>query len=244
MGNRMKTVLCVSLGGLLCLGGCSLIPKYERPEAPVPSAWPTGPAYDNAAVSPGASAAADIPWKEIFPDARLRKVIRMALEGNRDLRIAASNVEYARALYGVQRAELFPALDAYASGSKQRLPADLSSNGRINRFEEYDVSLGITSWEIDFFGRIRSLKEAALEEYLATEQARRALRISLMSEVANAYLSLAAVRDSLRLAQATMETQQAVYDLIRKRYEIGLVSELDLRQAQTAVDTARGDAAR
>ncbi len=110
--------------------------------------------------------------------------------------------------------------------------------------EQYSVNLGISSWEIDFFGRIRSLKDQALEEYLATEQARRSAQILLVSAVANAYLTLAADRENLKLAESTLETQQAAYDLIRRRYEVGLASELDLRQAQTQVDTARGDIAR
>ena len=241
--KRMNPVLCLSLGALLCLGGCSLAPEYTRPEAPVPAAWPAGPAYDNAPVSPDAPPAAEMPWKEIYADARLQRVIEAALANNRDLRIAALNAERARAMYGVQRAALYPTVDAEARGAKQRVPADLSRSGSVSRPEEYNVNLGIASWEIDFFGRIRSLKDAALEEYLATEQARRGARILLVSGVANAWLSLAADRENLRLAQSTIETQRSAYDLIRKRYDVGLSPELDLRQAQTRVDTARVDAA-
>jgi multidrug efflux system outer membrane protein len=228
---------------VVLLGGCSLAPEYTRPEAPVPAAWPVGPAYDNATVSPGAPPAAEVPWKEIYADARLQQVIETALADNRDLRIAALNAERARAMYGVQRAELYPTVNASATGARQRVPADLSRSGEVTRPEEYNVNLGITAWEIDFFGRIRSLKDAALEEYLATEQARRSARILLVSGVANAWLSLAADRENLRLAQSTMETQKAAYDLIRKRYDVGLSPELDLRQAQTRVDAARVDAA-
>ncbi|MEW6719062.1 MAG: efflux transporter outer membrane subunit [Thermodesulfobacteriota bacterium] len=239
----MKTVLSFSLGGLLLLGGCSLAPEYARPDAPVPASWPAGPAYDNAPVSAAAPAAEELPWREFFTDERLRKVIGMALENNRDLRTAALNVERARALYGIQRSELYPTVDASAAGSKRRVPADLSSGGEVSRPEEYSVGVGIGSWELDFFGRIRSLKDAALEEYLATEQARRGAQLLLVSGVANAYLALAADRETLRLARSTMETQQASFDLIRKRYEVGLSPELDLRQAQSRVDAARADAA-
>lgn len=240
--NRRRTLLLAAAAAAF-LGGCSLAPEYTRPEAPVGDAWPAGPAYDNAQSLPGTKAAAESPWREVFPDERLRKVIGMALSNNRDLRIAALNVEYARALYGVQRSELFPAVNATAAGARQRVPADLSRSGQVARPEEYSVNLGIAAWEIDFFGRIRSLKDAALEEYLATGQARRSAGILLVSEVANAWLSLAADRETLRLARSTMETQQAAYDLIRKRYDVGLVPELDLRQAQTRVDAARADAA-
>ncbi len=211
--------------------------------SPGPGRLAGRPAYDNAPVSPGAPPAAEMPWKEIYADARLQRVIEAALANNRDLRIAALNAERARAMYGVQRAALYPTVDAQARGAKQRVPADLSRSGSVSRPEEYNVNLGIASWEIDFFGRIRSLKDAALEEYLATEQARRSAQILLVSGVANAWLSLAADRENLRLAQSTIETQQGAYDLIRKRYDVGLSPELDLRQAQTRVDTARVDAA-
>ena len=123
------------------------------------------------------------------------------------------------------------------------MPADLSRSGDISRPEEYNVNLGISSWEIDFFGRIRSLKDAALEQYLATEQAHRGARILLVSEVANAWLSLAADRETLKLARSTMDAQQSSYNLIRKRYDVGISPELDLRQAQTRVEAARADAA-
>ncbi len=225
------------------LGACTLAPKYTRPEAPVPAAWPTGAAYDNAQASPGAPAAAAVHWREFFADERLCKIIEAALRNNRDLRLAALNVERARAVYGIQRAELLPAVNAAGSGSRQRVPADLSSSGNAATFEQYGVNLGIASWEVDFFGRIRSLKDRALEEYLATAQARRGAQILLVSGVANTYLTLAADRENLGLARTTLETQRASYDMIRRRFDAGLTTALDLRQAQTRVDAARGDVA-
>ncbi|MBN2124279.1 MAG: efflux transporter outer membrane subunit [Deltaproteobacteria bacterium] len=241
----MNKHLFLLLAGLaVFLGGCSLAPEYTRPEAPIPAGWPGGAAYPETEAAPGAPAAAEIPWREFFPDTRLQEVIESALNNNRDLRVAALNVKRARALYGIQRAELFPSLDAVGSGSRQRVPADLSSTGREMTIEKYSVTAGVPSWEIDFFGRIRQLKERALEEYLATEQARRSAQILLISTVANAYLTLAADREHLHLASSTLETQESTYRLIRRRYEIGLASELDLRQAQTQVDSARGDMAR
>ncbi len=169
----------------------------------------------------------------------------MALEHNRDLRLSALNVERARGLYGIARADLFPIVDAVASGRKQRLPSTTSGNtGEAVTTEQYDVSLGVTSWEIDFFGRIRSLKDQSLEEYLATEQARRSVQILIVSDVASAYLSLAADRENLRLSESTLEAQQSAYDLVRRRFEIGLASELDVRLAQMSVDQARAAAAR
>jgi multidrug efflux system outer membrane protein len=240
--NRLLIVLWV--GVIAAIGGCTLSPKYTRPEAPIPEGWPIGAAYQETTAMPGAPTVTEIQWWDFFTDRRLQGVIEKALENNRDLRLAALNVQRARAMYGIQRAELFPSVNAVGSGSKQRVPADLSATGKEMTAEQYSVNLGISSWEIDFFGRIRSLKERALEEYLATEQARRSAQILLISAVANAYLTLAADREHLKLATATLETQESAYNLIRRRYEVGLASELDLRQAQTQMDAARGDIAR
>ena len=182
--------------------------------------------------------------RKFFTDEQLQKIIETALNNNRDLRVASLNVERARALYRIQRAELLPVVNAVGSGGKERVPADLSSTESSHTAEQYSVSLGIYSWEIDFFGRIRSLKERALEEYLATEEARRSAQILLVSEVSNVYLTLAADREALQLARSTLETQQAAYELIRRRYEKGIATGLDLSQAQTQVEAARVDIAR
>jgi len=226
------------------LSGCTLAPKYTRPAAPVPADWPKGTVYQETRTATGDRTALKLKWQEFFTDEKLQKIITMALKNNRDLRLAVLNVERARALYGIQRAELFPAVNAAGSMNRQRVPADLSSTGKAMTMEQYGVNLGISSWEIDFFGRIRSLKDRALEEYLATEQAGRSAQILLVSAVANAYLALAADRENLKLAESTLETQQTTYKLIQKRYDVGLASELDLRRAQSQVDIARGDAAR
>jgi len=240
--NRQLLFLLVGLA--IFLGGCTLAPKYTRPEAPVPADWPQGVAYKDARAMPGAQAAPALSRQEFFADKQLQKIIEMALNSNRDLRLAALNVERVRALYGIQRGELFPAISAVGIGSKQRSSSDLTPLGQPRITKQYSVNLGITSWEIDFFGRIRSLKDRALQEYLATEQARRSAQISLVSEVARVYLTLAADRGNLKLAQSTLETQQAAYALIQRQYEVGLATELDLRRAQTQVDAARGDVAR
>lgn len=223
------------------LSGCTLIPKYSRPEAPIPASWPIGPAYEGS--STGVANAA-LKWREFFTEQRLQAVIEMALKNNRDLRVAALNVERARALYKIQRAELLPRIDATVGTVGQRLAADVAGEGRSTTVEQYSADLGITSWEIDFFGRIRSLEKRALEEYFGTEHARRSAQILLVSEVANAYLTLAADRENLRLSQSTLEAQRSSYNLIRRRHEVGLVPELDIRQVQTRVDTARVDVAR
>jgi multidrug efflux system outer membrane protein len=243
-GADMAKVTLLILSVLVGLGGCTMIPKYSRPEAPIPGTWPTGAAYQETPATRAAPLGTDLHWQEYFTDGQLQKIIETALQNNRDLRVAALNVEQARALYRIQRAELFPVAEATGSAIKTRLAAGVSGTGRAGTIEQYSANLGISSWEIDFFGRIRSLTKRALEEFLATEEARRSAQILLVSEVANAYLTLAADRENLQLAQYTLQTQQAAYNLIRRRHEVGLAPELDLRQVQTRVDAARVDVAR
>ncbi|MCX7635052.1 MAG: TolC family protein, partial [Syntrophales bacterium] len=191
---------------VFCLGGCTLAPQYARPKPPVPAQWPHGPAYDPTLAAGVAPKTEDLQWEKFFKDEKLKKIIDLALKGNRDLKISVLNMERARALYGIQRAELFPSVNAVGSGSKQRVPADLSTTGREATVEQYSVSFGISSWELDFFGRIRSLKDRALEEYLAMEQTAQGAKVMLVAAVANAYFALAADRENLKLAQSTLET--------------------------------------
>ena len=240
----MKKAMGIFLGVIVCLSGCTFAPTYERPAAPVPAHWPNGPAYQDAAIVTGAPTASELRWQEYFPDEKLHQVLTLAIANNRDLRLAVLNVERARALYGIQRAGLLPTLNAVGSAGKQLVPGDLTSSGNATNLEQYSLNLGINAWEIDFFGRIRSLKDSALEGYFATVQARRSAQILLVSAVANTYLALAADQESLRLVTSTLQAQEAAYKLIRKRYTVGVSSELDLNRAQSQVDTARGDMAR
>lgn len=239
-----KHIFLFPAGIVLVAAGCTMAPRYTRPEAPVATAWPGGAAYADAPAATSAPDAAQLRWREFFPDTKLQQVIGSALANNRDLRVAALHVELARAMYGIQRDALYPAVNAVGSGSKQRSSIDLARPGEPRVNEQYSVNLGVASWEIDFFGRIRSLKDRALEEYLATEQARRSAQILLVSAVANAYLALAADRETLTLAENTLQSQQAAYDLVQKRYAVGVATELDLRRAETPVDSARRDIAR
>jgi len=240
----MKTALFLSLGVFLCLSGCTMAPKYTRSKAPVPADWPKGAAYTETGSATNALEASQLRWQEFFTDEKLQQLIGTALTNNRDLRVAALNVELARAMYGIQRAELLPAVNAVGSGSEQRVPADLSTTGKRQTVKQYDVNLGVASWEIDFFGRLRSLKDEALENYLATEQARHSAQILLISSVANAYLTLAADRENLKLAETTFESQRGSYALVKRRYDLGLATGLDLQRAQSQMDAARGDIAR
>jgi multidrug efflux system outer membrane protein len=237
-----KLSITTLFGISLILSACSLAPEYERPESPVAGTWPAGDAY--AQDGPRASRAADLAWEEFFADARLRGVIQLALDNNRDLRLFALNVERAQGMYGISRGDLFPSFTAEGSESKQRQSRDLIQPGQSRVATRYSVDVGFAGWELDFFGRIRNLSEQALEEYLATDEGRRGARIVLINQVARAYFALAADRENLALARSTLDSQQAAYDLIKKRFDVGTVSELDLRRARVPVDTARVDVAR
>ena len=229
---------------IICLAGCTLAPSYTRPTPPIPAEWPTGPAYRETGDGPNDQTAVEIGWREFYTDEKLQKVISLALGNNRDLRVAALNIERARAIYGIRRAELFPTINASGYLIEQRIPADISTeSGEATHFKQYSANLGISSWELDFFGRIRSLQDQALEEYLATEQARRSAQIALIAEVANTFLSYAADRESLKLAEDTLQSQEASYQLIERRFRVGVSNEVDLRQAQTRVEAAKRDIA-
>lgn len=222
----------------LLAGACTtLTPDYERPAAPVPTSFP-GVTADSEA-----RAVADIAWRDYFADPRLRELIELALANNRDLRISTLNIEQARAQYRIQRADRFPAINAGIGETTTRTPGDLTSSGNATISRQYSASLGLSAWELDFFGRVRSLSEQALETYLGTEEARRGAQLSLVAEVATAWLTLAADRELRDLAQNTFETQQKSLSLTRKSFEAGASSALDLRQAETTMQRARADAA-
>ncbi|RPJ55171.1 MAG: efflux transporter outer membrane subunit, partial [Dehalococcoidia bacterium] len=229
---------------IMCLAGCTMAPAYKRPDAPVPSSWPSGPAYKQAGSDQAVTAAADMGWREFYTDEKLQQVISLALINNRDLRVATLNIEKARALYRIQRAQILPTVNATGSLNEYKTPSSLSETGEAYNVRVYNANLGISSWEVDFFGRVRSLKDRALEQYLATEHARRSAQISLIAEVANAYLTLAADIENLELARSTLATQESSYNMINRRYELGSSSELDLNQARTRVEAARVDVAR
>ncbi len=241
----MKTLkfplfFCFLSAGLLLGTGCTMEPKYEQPASPIDAQWPQGPAYQSKVqADQDAIDVSQLDWQTFFADEHLRKIIAMTLENNRDLHIAALNVQRARILYGIQHSDLLPRVFAGAGASKQSLPADLSGIGDRNEASTYQVNLGIAEWELDFFGRIRSLEKSALHQFLASAQTRRSVQILLVSAVADSYLTLAADRENLGLAQTTLQAQQDTLDLVQRRYERGLAPELDVHRAQTQVNTAR-----
>ncbi|MGE4528355.1 MAG: efflux transporter outer membrane subunit [Rhodospirillaceae bacterium] len=224
---------------LAALSACSLIPDMETPAPPVAQSWPEGAAYAPQAAEPGGKTLADLGWDEVFRNRTLRGLIATALETNRDLRVAALNVEAARAAYGVSRADLLPSVDANGARSRSRTPPELSSSGRAVTSTAYTANLGVTAFELDFFGRVRSLNAQALETFLATQEAQTGARIALIAEVANAWLSLQADRRQLRLTEETLETRQTSQALIDAKFENGVATELDVAQARTSLETAR-----
>lgn len=232
-----RQVLSMSMiGALLLASGCALAPKYTRPALPVSSTLP-------AAAAEG-EAAAETPWQEFITDTRLRSVVGMVLANNRDLRAAALNAERVGALYRVQRAELYPTVGAAAAGQVSRVPKSLSPTGKAETSEQYSVSLGVTAWELDLFGRIRSLKAQALNQYLAAQQLAVATRTSLVAATASTYLALAADAENRSLAESTLQAQQQSLELIQRSRAAGIASELDVRQAQSQVEAARAERAR
>jgi multidrug efflux system outer membrane protein len=240
--NKRVLVLITAL--TVMVGGCTMTPKYIQPTAPISQKWPEGEAYRQVVEQPDSSVVHELTRQAFFKNEPLLKLISLALENNRDLRLAALNVEKARNLYGIQRAELFPAVHATGGAAKEKRSSDLIGPGEVRTVEQYTASLGIAAWEIDFFGRIRHLEDQALEEFLATDSARQSIKISLISEVARAYLTLAVDRENLNLARSTLTTQKEAYELIKRQYDVGIATELDLRRAQIPVETARRDVAR
>ncbi|UVH60516.1 AdeC/AdeK/OprM family multidrug efflux complex outer membrane factor [Variovorax paradoxus] len=221
------------------MAGCSLMPTYQQPAAPVP-----GKFAGDANGSPASTPVADLGWRDVFTDPSLQRVIEMSLANNRDLRVAVLNIEKARAQYRVQDAAFFPTVNASAGGSRSRTPAGLSSTGEAVDARQYSASLGSSAYEVDLFGRVRSLSTQALQEFLSTTEARRSTQITLVAEVATSYLTLAADQDRLKLARDTLQSQSDSYRLNQRSFELGTASALTLSQAQTSVDTARVDVER
>src|SRR5471030_275218 len=231
-----KSLLSLAVAAFV-LGGCSLIPDYQQPAAPVANQYPQGPAYSPAQAP--SQAAAEQGWKQFFHDPALQQLIQLALENNRDLRVAALNIDAYAAQYRIQRADLYPAVSANGTGSRQRLPARASSTGQEMISSSYSATVGVSAYELDLFGRVRSLSEQALQQYFSSEEARRSTQISLVASVANAYLTWQADKEQLKLSQDTLAAFEQSYKLTARSNEVGVASALDLAQSRTSVETAR-----
>ena len=218
----------LALAGALTLAGCtSLAPRYERPAAPV------APTFTDAGAAAGPTAADQIDWQGFFADERLKRLVDVALKNNRDLRVAVLNIEQARATYGVRRADRWPTVNLGATGTRQ--PAT-SGDGTSSL---YTAGLQVTAYELDLFGRVRSLSDAALAQYLGTEEGRKAAQISLISAVANTYLTLIADDELLGLTGETLKTREESFKLSKLKFDNGAASELDYRQSESLLEAAR-----
>ena len=240
MPDLSVSLLSASLTVALLLGGCTLIPEYQQPSSPNPAHYPQGPAY---ATQPPPRLAND-DWRSVFNDPVLQQLIESALVNNRDLRVAALNVEAFQAQYRIQRADLLPAVSANGTESRQRVPPSVTRTGQSTITSTYGVNLGISAYELDFFGRVRSLSEQALMTFLASEEARRSAQLSLVANVANAYLTWRADQELLELPRQTLAADEQSLRLTTRNREAGKSSALDQIQAQTSVDSTRASLAR
>ena len=226
----------LSLIAATLLAACSnLAPDYHRPALPVPGNWPD---------KTQSQVQSTLPWRNFLTAPKLQKIVGIALQNNRDLRIAALNIEKSQAQYQIEQASLFPHINATASDNATLTPANLSTSHARTVSHVHSAGLGFSAYELDFFGRVRNLKEMALEQYLNTEQAHRSVEISLLAQVTTAYLTLAADQQHLALAALTLQAQQTTLTMIQRRFTLGVSSQLDLNQAQMMFNTARGDVAR
>ncbi len=231
----------------LALTACTLEPTYQRPEQPVPNAWPTGPAYvqgtgaqtQTQAQAQTETPAASLGWEDFFTDPALRRLIELSLQNNRDLRMATLAIDQARAQYRIQRAAQFPAIDANAGMVASRVPGSLRAPGQPSVLHAYTAGVGFNAFELDVFGRVRSLKHEALEQYLAVQEVRRSAQISLVAEVASAYLTLQADRELLRISQDTLKIQQDAVQMVERSKKAGGMAQIDMHRAQTQLETAR-----
>ena len=231
--------LLAPLCAVLILAGCTnLAPTYDRPAAPVPTV------LDNTATVAGASEAyAPLGWESMVLSEPLRELIALSLQNNRDLRLAALAIDRAQAQYGVSRADRLPGVSGTAQGSRTRTADDLATPGRSQISEQYSAQLGITSYELDFFGRVRNLNESAWQEVLRVTDNQRSVQLSLVAEVTNAWLTLAADQARLALARETLRSREASYTLTERTFRLGGTSGLVLAQNQTTVESARADVA-
>ena len=216
------------------LAACSLVPTYERPAAPVTATWP-----DSAGAQiEGGIAAADLPWQQFVHDAQLRELIAIAIENNRDLRVAVQNIEQARAQYQIRSADQFPTVGASASGTRSA-PNPMQALGGPSVSSNYTVGIGVAGWELDFFGRVAALKDVALANYLATEEARKAAQISLIAAVSSTWLQLKTDTELLLLTERTLGTREQSLRLTRLRFDNGASSALDMRLAESLAANAQ-----
>lgn len=236
--RKLLIIYCTIVYCMVGMTACSLIPEYARPQAPIAKEYPN---VGDSAKTITTDSPADIQWQQIYTDKRLQRLISQALDKNRDLRIAVLDIESARAQYRIQEAALFPTVNATSEVARTKTINPFGGGGVLPPYSVYSVGLGFTAYEIDFFGRIRSLREQALQQFIATKEARASVQISLVAEVANAYINARALDERLDIALHTQKSQQSTYALASKIYEFGNSSALDLRIVETQLETANAN---
>lgn len=243
--KKLGIAVVMAISAMAALSGCAnLAPDFMRPAAPIPATWPeTGSAVVGNGNDSGKTLA-EIGWQEFFSDNRLKQLVELSLQNNRDLRVAALNIERARAQYQIADANRFPAINASGGQTAQQSADDLSQTGNGQLTRQYAAGIGFSSFELDFFGRVANLKDQALEQFLATEEARRSAQISLVAEVANTWLTLAADQERLQLSRETLTSQRDSLKMTQRSFDAGISTAVDLNQSRIALEYARAEVAR
>lgn len=220
---------------LIIQTGCSLVPRFNRPALPTAECFPRNPCEGEC------TNICEIYWEDFFADPRLQELIKLGLENNRDLRVTIARMEEAIGIFETQFANLFPTVNADAAMFKMRVPGNILPNTRPFIFSAYLTALTVISWELDLWGRLRSLKDAALENFVANEETTRATMISLIGQIANSYLMEVELNELVRIAKDTVETRQKYYRMMSRKFNEGSSSKFDFIQAESLLEQAESD---
>lgn len=238
--NTSRISILAGLASMLLMSGCTLMPDYKRPEPAIASQYPEVAARN---AGPAARSVADLKWRDFYQDPDLQKLIQMALANNQDLRVAVLNIEKAQAQYRIQRADLLPTLSVGAGDDVTRYPQDVSPTGYAETAHDYSVQGAVASYEVDIFGRVRSLSQEALQNYFSLQENRKAFQITLISQIAQAWLTYQADANLMKLTAETLKSQNDAYRITNAKYKYGTGSLLDVTQAETSVRTAESNLA-
>lgn len=218
------------------VAGCATAPQYERPDNPTSASWPKGNAYT---ISDRAGKASEIAWKDYFKSENMKTLIERTLNNNRDMRVAVLNIQAAQAAYRIQRSESLPTINAGASATRANVPENASTTGAEYTSTSVSANVGVTAYELDFFGRVKNLNQKALESFYATEEAKNSTQLTLIAETANAYLTYLADKKQLKLAENTLEANKKTLEVVSKSFEAGAVSKTDVYQAESTVESSK-----
>lgn len=240
--SRLRPFAPAAILCILVLAGCTMIPKYQQPAPKISSSWPSVPGYPTNETAPAKVQVADIGWRDFFVDPRLQEIIALALTNNPNLYSAVQNIEESHQLYRVQQAQLIPTVSLNGYGQRTREPNVFTGSNSNTppplQYTEYNLNLGVTSYELDLFGRIRSLNRQAFETYLANEEARKSLQIALISDVAVAYANVQEASEQLDISRETLEAARQSFNLTQRSFEAGVSSQFDLNNASTQLQNA------